>query len=82
MLVIGVAPLFAPTIGVGGARRWRAVFVAPALFGALVWSACGASRETLPSAIAPGHGITGGLLDLLRDLRFRGLRLVRASGVT
>ena len=36
MLVIGVAPLFAPTIGtwVGGIGGWRGVFVALAVFGA------------------------------------------------
>src|SRR6218665_3489647 len=39
MLVIGVAPLFAPSIGglIAGELGWRAVFGALALFGAALW---------------------------------------------
>ena len=51
VLVIGVAPLFAPTIGtwVGGIGGWRGVFVALAIFGAAVWvGVFRFLRESLP----------------------------------
>ena len=39
MLVIGVAPLFAPSVGglIAGQAGWRAVFVALAVFGVALW---------------------------------------------
>jgi DHA1 family bicyclomycin/chloramphenicol resistance-like MFS transporter len=39
MLVIGVAPLFAPSVGglIAGDFGWRGVFVALALYGAVLW---------------------------------------------
>lgn len=87
MLVIGVAPLFAPTIGqaIAGLWQWRAVFWALALIGAvlvvIVWRWM---PETLPlERRRPGHArhIAGGYLHLLKDVRFMSLALVPGLGL-
>ena len=76
MLVIGVAPLFAPTIGtwVGGIGGWRGVFVALAVFGALVWVGVWRFlRESLPVERRRAKGIRvalAGYWILLRNRHF------------
>lgn len=90
MLVIGVAPLFAPTIGtwVGGIGGWRGVFVALAVFGAAVWvGAWRFLRESLPVERRRARGIRvalSGYWTLLRDRRFVAYALVPGTsfGVT
>ncbi|MEU5724175.1 multidrug effflux MFS transporter [Micromonospora sp. NPDC047738] len=82
MLVMGVAPILAPTLGSGLLRwsDWRGVFVALAVFGVLlVTVAAFGLAETLP----PERRRRGGLaatgrdyLALLRDRTFVGLVLV------
>lgn len=82
MLVVGVAPLFAPTLGtwVGGIGGWRAVFLALALFGALVWLGVWRFlRETLPVERRRARGLRvalSGYWTLVRDRRFVGFALV------
>lgn len=82
MLVIGVAPLFAPTIGtwVGGVGGWRAVFVALAVFGAAVWfGVFRFLRESLPVERRRPAGIRTALTGywtLLRDRHFVAYALV------
>jgi len=68
MLVIGVAPLFAPTVGglIAGQWGWRAVFVALALFGAGLWLAV---WRRLPETLAPGRRRAAGLRPALRGYR-------------
>lgn len=82
MLVIGVAPLVAPTVGglIAGAAGWRAVFVALALFGvvlgAVVWRWL---PETLPRERRTDSGIGGaarGYLSLARDRHFLALAVI------
>lgn len=65
MLVIGVAPLFAPSVGglIGGQWGWRAVFVALALFGAALWLAV---WRRLPETLPPGRRRAAGLRTALR----------------
>lgn len=76
MLVIGVAPLLAPTVGgfIAGAWGWRAVFVALAVFGALIWTLVAFGlRETLPPERRRVGGVRtalAGYRALLRDRRF------------
>jgi DHA1 family bicyclomycin/chloramphenicol resistance-like MFS transporter len=82
MLVMGVAPILAPTLGSQLLRwtQWRGVFVALAIFGVLlIVVATFGLRETLP----PEHRRRGGLAGtirtfgvLLRDRTFLGLVLV------
>ncbi|GEL98953.1 multidrug effflux MFS transporter [Cellulomonas terrae] len=84
MLVVGVAPIIAPTIGaqlllVGS---WRLIFVFLAATGAvLLVVAWFALRESLPAALRRTGG-TGAALrtyrDLLTDLPFLGLALMSA----
>lgn len=68
MLVIGVAPLLAPTIGglIAGVAGWRAVFGALALFGValgvVVW-------RWLPETLAPQRRTTAGVGSALRGYR-------------
>jgi len=82
MLVIGVAPLFAPTIGtlVGGMAGWRGVFVALAVFGAAVWfGVFRFLRESLPVERRRAAGIRvalSGYWTLLRDRHFVAYALV------
>ena len=68
MLVIGVAPLFAPSLGglIAGQAGWRAVFLALAVFGValllLVW-------RRLPETLAPERRRDGGLRTALSGYR-------------
>lgn len=87
MLVIGVAPLFAPTIGqaIAGQWHWRAVFYALAAIGvvlvAIVWRWM---PETLPQErrrIAGPRGALAGYRDLLRDRHFLALALLPGLGM-
>ncbi|MFJ6281357.1 MULTISPECIES: multidrug effflux MFS transporter [Arthrobacter] len=87
MLVIGVAPLFAPTMGqaIAGIWHWRAVFYALALIGVLlvliVWRFM---PETLPSERRrSGHvrNVTAGYWQLLRDKRFMSLAVIPGLGL-
>lgn len=82
MLVIGVAPLFAPAVGgaIAHAWTWRGVFGVLAGLGAalavLVWRFM---PETLPAdrrRIAGPRGVARGYLELLRDQRFMALALI------
>ncbi|WP_228395116.1 multidrug effflux MFS transporter [Modestobacter roseus] len=85
-LVIGAAPVLAPTIG-GEVLRftsWRGVFVVLAVYGALLvamgWFAL---RETLPPERRRSNGVVGtlrGYRALLRDRTYVGLVLV--AGLT
>ncbi|WP_432494903.1 multidrug effflux MFS transporter [Kineococcus gypseus] len=88
VLVIGVAPLFAPTLGgaLAGVAGWRAVFVVLAAAGvALVVAVRRRLPETRPDAGAdrPGAGARDTLVQalrtyarLLRDRRFTGFALL------
>ncbi|TLM83196.1 multidrug effflux MFS transporter [Pseudarthrobacter sp. NamE5] len=87
MLVIGVAPLFAPTVGQAVAElwQWRAVFYVLALIGvvlvAIVWKFM---PETLPadrrSPGRPGH-VVGAYWSLLRDKHFMALAVIPGLGL-
>ncbi|MGJ9403044.1 multidrug effflux MFS transporter [Arthrobacter sp. KK5.5] len=87
MLVVGVAPLFAPTVGhaIAGLWHWRAVFVALALIGAallvVVWRFM---PETLTAQRRrpgrPGH-VAGAYWQLLRDRRFMALAVIPGLGM-
>ncbi|MFC4147265.1 multidrug effflux MFS transporter [Micromonospora mangrovi] len=82
MLVMGAAPILAPTLGSGLLRwsDWRGVFVALAVFGVLLLTvAAFGIRETLPPQRRRHGGVAGTLRDyaaLLRDRTFVGLVLV------
>ncbi|WP_066463985.1 multidrug effflux MFS transporter [Sanguibacter suarezii] len=87
MLVIGVAPLFAPTLGqaIAGQWQWRAVFYALALIGlvlvAIVWRFM---PETLPvdrRRVAGPRGALTGYLGLLRDRHFLALAVLPGLGM-
>jgi MFS transporter, DHA1 family, multidrug resistance protein len=87
MLVIGVAPLLAPTVGqaVAGLWNWRAVFYALALIGvvlvAIVWRFM---PETLPEdRRSPGHPrhVAGAYWSLLRDKHFMALAVIPGLGL-
>ncbi len=77
MLVIGAAPLFAPTVGSVVADRWgwRAVFAVLAAVAAMILLAAALRLpETLPAARRQRQGpiaLAGGYLEVLRDGRFR-----------
>lgn len=82
MLVIGVAPLFAPTLGglIAGVAGWRAVFAFLALFGlvlgVVVWRWL---PETLPASRRTTSGVGGALRGyraLLRDRHFLALAVI------
>lgn len=87
MLVIGVAPLLAPTVGqaIAGLWHWRAVFYALALIGvvlvAVVWRFM---PETLPedrrSPGSPRH-VAGAYWTLLRDRHFMALAVIPGLGL-
>ncbi|HEX8629537.1 MAG TPA: multidrug effflux MFS transporter [Catenuloplanes sp.] len=86
MLVMGVAPVLAPTLG-GELLRWtdwRGVFVALAVLGVLIMTgAAFGLRETLPVERRRSGGVRGTLRMygwLLRDRSFVGLVLV--AGLT
>ncbi|WP_434090295.1 multidrug effflux MFS transporter [Micromonospora avicenniae] len=82
MLVVGVAPVLAPTLGSGLLRwsDWRGVFIALAAFGIiLITVAAFGLPETLPPALRRrgGVGATARVYgSLLRDRVFVGLILV------
>jgi DHA1 family bicyclomycin/chloramphenicol resistance-like MFS transporter len=87
MLVIGVAPLFAPTVGglIAGVAGWRAVFLALALFGivlgAAVWRWL---PETLPRERRATTGLSGALGGyglLLRDRTFMAMAVIPGLGM-
>jgi MFS transporter, DHA1 family, multidrug resistance protein len=87
MLVIGVAPLFAPTMGqaIAGLWHWRAVFYALAVIGvvlvAIVWKFM---PETLPEDLRrpgrPRH-VAGAYWVLLRDKHFMALAVIPGLGL-
>ena len=68
MLVIGVAPLFAPTVGglIAGQWGWRAVFVGLAVFGGALWLAV---WQRLPETLPPQRRRAAGLRPALRGYR-------------
>jgi MFS transporter, DHA1 family, multidrug resistance protein len=82
MLVIGVAPLFAPSLGglIAGEVGWRGVFVALALFGVLLWLVVWRQLpETLPPERRRDGGLRtalGGYASLLRDGHFVALAVL------
>lgn len=87
MLVVGVAPLLAPTVGqaIAGLWDWRAVFYALALIGvalvAIVWRFM---PETLPpDRRSPGHPryVAGAYWSLLRDRHFMALAVIPGLGL-
>ncbi|WP_342022514.1 multidrug effflux MFS transporter [Arthrobacter citreus] len=87
MLIIGLAPLLAPTIGqaVAGIWQWRAVFVALALIGVIlvliVWRFM---PETLPAErrrTSSGPGAFRGYRVLLRDRHFLALAFIPGLGM-
>lgn len=85
MLVIGVAPLFAPSVGglIAGEFGWRGVFVALALYGAVLWVVVFFRLpETLPPArrIASTGGAWRGYRVLLRDRHFVALAVLPGLG--
>ena len=68
MLVIGVAPLFAPTLGglIAGAAGWRAVFAVLALFGVVLWIAV---WRWLPETLSQDRRATAGPREAVRGYR-------------
>lgn len=89
MLVIGVAPLFAPTVGsfisTSSDHTWRAVFAVLAVVGvvllAIVWRFM---PETLPSErrrIAGPRGAMRGYWTLLRDRHFMAVAVLPGLGM-
>lgn len=85
MLVIGVAPLFAPSVGglIAGEFGWRGVFVALALYGAALWVVVFFRLpETLPASrrIASTGGAWRGYRVLLRDRHFVALAVLPGLG--
>ncbi|WP_350308686.1 multidrug effflux MFS transporter [Sanguibacter hominis] len=86
MLVIGVAPLFAPTVGGAIASRgtWHLVFAALAVIGAvllvIVWRFM---PETLPGdrrRIAGPRGVSAGYASLLKDKKFMAVAVIPGLG--
>ncbi len=69
MLVIGIAPLFAPSIGglIAGQLGWRAVFGALALFGAALWLVV---WFRLPETLPRERRRVGGLRTALAGYRY------------
>ncbi|MCR6689250.1 Bcr/CflA family efflux MFS transporter [Cellulomonas sp.] len=86
MLVIGIAPLFAPSVGglIAGELGWRAVFVALALFGVALWVVVlRRLPETLPAARRRDGGLRtalSGYRRLLRDRHFVALAIMPGLG--
>ncbi|WP_407344275.1 multidrug effflux MFS transporter [Pengzhenrongella phosphoraccumulans] len=87
MLVIGVAPLFAPSVGglIAGQWGWRAVFVALALFGVALWVVVWRRLpETLPPERRRAAGLRtalGGYGVLLRDQHFVAIAVLPGLGM-
>jgi DHA1 family bicyclomycin/chloramphenicol resistance-like MFS transporter len=89
VLVLAVAPLIAPSVGGWLAMMisWRAVFVALALFGAIVgaavWFRLDESRSSATEAKARGQSVIAAYADLLRQRRLVGYVFVGAfNGAT
>ncbi|WP_307858012.1 multidrug effflux MFS transporter [Cellulomonas fulva] len=86
MLVIGIAPLFAPSVGglIAGEVGWRGVFVALALFGVALWLVVlRRLPETLPRERRRDSGLRtalGGYRRLLRDRHFVALAIMPGLG--
>lgn len=85
MLVIGVAPLFAPSVGglIAGEWGWRAVFVALAIYGAALWVVVLLRLpETLPAGrrLASAGGAWKGYRVLARDRHFVALAVLPGLG--
>jgi len=86
MLVIGIAPLFAPSVGglIAGEWGWRAVFVGLGAFGAFLWVVCWRRLpETLPAARRRDGGLRTALRGygtLLRDRHFLALAIMPGLG--
>ncbi|GGK80742.1 multidrug effflux MFS transporter [Mangrovihabitans endophyticus] len=82
MLVMGAAPILAPTLGglVLGVTSWRGVFVVLAIFGVAIWTTTAlALPETLPATRRRNGGVVGTIRDygrLLTDRAYVGLILV------
>jgi len=82
MLVLGAAPILAPTLGgiVLSGTSWRGVFVVLALFGVAIISVTAlALPETLPAARRRNGGVVGTVRDygrLFTDRAYLGLILV------
>jgi len=87
MLIIGVAPLFAPTVGgvIANLAGWRAVFVALAVLGVVIGLAVRRwLPETLPVERRRATGPVGalrGYRDLLRDRHFVALAVLPGLGM-
>jgi DHA1 family bicyclomycin/chloramphenicol resistance-like MFS transporter len=87
MLVIGVAPLFAPSVGglIAGEWGWRGVFVALAIYGVGLWVVVWRRLpETLPAERRRGPGLRAalsGYRHLLRDRHFLALAVLPGLGV-
>lgn len=88
VLVIGVAPIFAPTVGgfIAGIWDWRAVFIALGLFGVVMLFAIG---KFLPETLPASRRQTGGLGNvmknygvLFRDPKFLALSMLPAVAMT
>ncbi|WP_439532871.1 multidrug effflux MFS transporter [Polymorphobacter sp.] len=85
MLVLAVAPLFAPALGswLVMILDWRAVFYALALFGAalllMVWARLDESRSAATAATARGEGILASYWDVMGQRRVIGYMLVGAA---
>ena len=83
-LVLGVAPLLAPTAGawLAAAVSWRAIFAVLAAFGLIVGGIVALklteSRSAATAATARGESIFGGYLDLLQHRRLLGYILAGA----
>lgn len=85
MLVIGVAPLFAPSVGglIAGQWGWRAVFLALALYGVVLWFVVLLRLpETLPAERRIGSvaGAWRGYRVLVRDRHFVALAVMPGLG--
>ncbi|WP_421740531.1 multidrug effflux MFS transporter [Cellulomonas sp.] len=87
MLVIGVAPLFAPSIGglIAGQWGWRGVFGALAIFGVVLWVVV---WRRLPETLPPERRREGGLKSalsgykkLFKDRHFVALAILPGLGV-
>ena len=82
MLVIGIAPLFAPSVGgaIAGEWGWRSVFAALGVFGVVLWIVVWRRLpETLPAARRRDGGLrtaARGYVTLLRDRHFVALALM------
>jgi DHA1 family bicyclomycin/chloramphenicol resistance-like MFS transporter len=89
VLVLGVAPLVAPSVGgwLAAAVSWRAIFIVLAAFGAAVgvavWFRLEESRSPATEAKARGESVAGAYWDLLQRRRLLGYTLVSAcNGAT